>query len=449
MKLKIFNIDEFCEDVADITSYKLEENSKLSKTGLFSQQIFGPIKSYKCGCLKSYYRGPHSSEEVCRVCDVEITTSDIRSKRYAKISLPFEILNPVIYFILIKYKMSLKVAMDNILFYRIKYIMKSDGSIRKIKPEDLYTEEDEDFIVLEGLDGVLKLIDVLCERYPDSDEMKFIDENRDSITINNIPVIPPAFRNFSKNPNGTYSMDIINRYYSEILMRVGHIKNLPFKITKTQDIYKNYFKTVQQHIFNLAEHILNKLGSKKGLIRGNILGKRIDFSGRAVISPGPELNVDECKIPYLICLEIFKPQFTTYLVNRNVYNLYNQASYAIENCILTKDYKLFNLMVDFCEDKICMLNRQPSLHRMSILGFKIIPYKGNTIKIHPLVTSCYNADFDGDQMAIYIPVSIDTMFFKEIISKLGTWNNILSPANGTLNFTPNQDIVLGIYEITK
>lgn len=441
MKLSHFNIDEFTKDLPEISSPNIFESNKLTANGLFSQQIFGPLKSYKCGCTRSIYRGPHSIEEKCEVCDVEITTSEERSKRYAKISLPYTILNPLVYMLVKKAKPSCKKILNDILFYKQAYYFDEEGLIKPYDPN-----VDTDKYKLEGIDGTKKYILHLCKN-SDKAELEFIKTNEDIITCNSVVVIPPAFRSFSKNSNGSCTTDALNKHYQELLIRINNITKLSFLLKEDSDQLKSYFNTVQIHTINIYEYIIDKLSKKTGLIRGNILGKRVDFSGRAVISPDPTLNLDECKIPYLILLEMYKPKLITYLVNRKVVTRHNKASDLIDQCIVKNDQSLLPILEDFIKDKVCILNRQPTLHRLSVLAFKVLINPGNTIMIHPLVCASYNADFDGDQMAVY--VSMTDKCTDDIRSKIGIWNNLLSPTDGTLVPRPNQDIILGIYTATK
>lgn len=444
MRLSIFDIDKFSESLPEVTTNKIFEGGKISKSGLFSQQIFGPIKSYRCACPRSVYRGQHSDEKKCQVCDVDITSSEERRKRMAKIALPFEVLNPIFYYLVLNAKPSKKRTLDNILFFKIKYVLNADNTLTKLT--DIDNPDMSTLNILYGLDGAIKLIKLLAAN-SSNQEFKFINKHFDKITIKNVIVIPPDFRNFTKMSTGSHMTDTINQHYSELLMRVAHINKMIVEITPDQDIYKTYYRSIQTYVLNIYDHIFNKLSKKKGLIRSNLLGKRVDFSGRAVISPCPTLNINECRIPYLIVLEILKPQLTSYLVNKRLYKRYNQASSVIDECIRSNNPMLFETVREFCKDKICILNRQPTLHRMSILAFKLDIHLGNTIQLAPMVCPAYNADFDGDCMAIYIPVT--DISFKDTHKKLGIWNNLLSPTDATIVPRPNQDIILGIYSATK
>lgn len=441
MKLLHFDIDEFTKDLPEIADHKIHEICKLASTGLFSQQIFGPVKSYKCACTKSVYRGPHSDEQVCRVCGVEITSSEERSKRYAKITLPCPVINPLIYMLFLKAKPNVKKTLYSILYYKKAYKFDEKNELVEFDPN-----VDAPELKLEGVDGTKQFILSICAN-SDKPELNFIRENSKIITCNSVIVIPPAFRNISKTTNGSYAADLLNRYYLELLMRISRMNDMSFEIKQKSDIHLSYFKMIQINVIKMYEYVIDKLSKKSGLIRGNILGKRVDFSGRAVISPDPTLNLSECRIPYLILLEMYKPQLITYLINRKYVNRHNKASNLIDQCIISNDLQLIPLLEDFVKDKVCILNRQPTLHRLSILAFKVKINPGSTIMIHPLVCSSFNADFDGDAMAIYI--SVTERCTKDIYEKIGIWNNLLSPADGQIVPKPNQDIILGIYTATQ
>ncbi len=189
------------------------------------------------------------------------------------------------------------------------------------------------------------------------------------------------------------------------------------------------------------------MSKKTGLIRSNILGKRVDFSGRAVISPDPTLNINECRLPYWMVLEILKPQLIAHFVNRRICKRYNQAIQMIDESIQNNDSKFFHIVEEFCKDTVCVLNRQPTLHRLSVLAFKVKIHLGNTIQIHPMICNPFNADFDGDAMAVYFPVTEESK--KDVTDHIAIWNNLVSPTDIDSVPKPNQDIVLGIFTATK
>lgn len=444
MKLELINNDNLSEKLSEVSSEKEYENGKLSKKGIFSRQIFGPTRSYFCECNKGKYRGKNYEYSKCRECGVDITTEKVRRERFAKIKLPFPILNPIIYYILIYYKPGNKIVIENMLYYRRKYIM-DNSKLVPINEDDDYNEND----LYIGLGGVLKYIDYLIEN-EDNDKIEFIKENKDKIVISNVLVLPPTFRPMSKSSNGRIILDEINLIYNRL---IGSVKRSNDYVLDSEfmyissSVFESNFRNIQSLVINLYEFIINKLSKKSGLIRQNILGKRVDFSARCVIAPDPKLSLDECSIPYVVLLELIKPQFSCFLVDKRKYNHYSQALTEIDRCLLEEDYMLYDLLCEFTENKTIVLNRQPTLHRLGVLGFKIKVNKELTLKIHPMTCHGFNADFDGDAMALYLPISEEAE--NDVKDKIGIWNNLLSPTDMTSVPQPNQDIILGIYNMTK
>ena len=437
MKLKSIDISEYTKRLKEISNDKDFENGKISNSGLFSEQIFGPSKSYHCSCNKSTYRGRlyKGINGRCPKCNVEITSSQKRRSTYAKIVLPFEVLNPIVFYLLSQYKMKSKKILEDLLFFKVPYIIHEGNFV-----ESSFEEKNH----LIGLDGALKYIDFIIEN-GSGKIIDFLLENKKLISIKEVIVIPPSSRPYNKLSSGKKISDELNLKYSRILTSSKRVKESPV-LMNDDNIYRNSFKLIQSQVIDLYDFVLTKLSKKKGLIRQNILGKRVDFSGRGIISPDPDLKLDECSLPYLLILEIFKPQLICHLVNIRYCKLYHEADRFISDCIQESDYSLFDIVDNFCKDKVCVLNRQPSLHRLSILGFKIKANKGHTINIHPMVCNPFNSDFDGDGMAVYIPVTKEAK--KDIIDKVGIWRNLISPTDISIVPQPNQDIVLGIYTAT-
>ena len=224
------------------------------------------------------------------------------------------------------------------------------------------------------------------------------------------------------------------------------MKDTIIDINRDKTLFYSYFKQIQKDAIELYDHIIEKLSKKEGLIRSNILGKRIDFSGRAVIIPDPSLNIDECSLPYVMFLELFKLQISKKLIELNRFKLLNEAIDYIDDCISLNDNVLFKVCEELAKNELCILNRQPSLHRLSMVGFKIKISLDWVIKLHPLACAGFNADFDGDQMAVYIPISDETK--QEILDKVIITKNFTNPANMELSTIPSQDIVLGVYALS-
>lgn len=441
---KILNQESFCDSLEEVTSLKTMSKKKFHPNGLFSEQIFGPIKNYTCQCGKYY--GISKSGGTCDQCKVDIVNSDERRKRFAKITLPIPVVNPLFYDLLCEVGgKSLKGAIDE--------LMKNEKSL-------LYMDGDEHIVtsnlesvpekteVWERTDAIYKLVSDLAHLL--SDEIKgweIIKQNLDNLLLKHVIVLPPDLRPVSKGGAGKQLMDKINRYYVQILTKKEIMRDTILDVIKDKNLYYTYFKQIQKDVNELYFRILEKMAKKEGLIRGNILGKRIDFSGRAVITPDPTLKLDECAIPYIIILEIFKLPIAKKIIELGKFKLLNKAIDYVDKCIDFNSPSLFKVCEEIVKDEVCILNRQPTLHKLGMLGFKIRLTLDKVIKIHPLVCPPFNADFDGDQMAVYIPISEEAK--QEIQEKMLVTKNLNSPANEELTTVPSQDIILGIYFLTS
>lgn len=475
---KLLDISEFCKNLPEITSSKIiGAKGKFIEDGLFSEVIFGPIKNYTCQC--GIFHGQSKIGTVCDICKVEITNSGERRKRFAKIKLPVKVVNPIFHDLVLsaggpRNKLNDLMVNEGILY-------KKDNKYNVVLNQNDIPQDAE---VFECHEAIFELVKGLSEQNINNEKWKYINDNLDKLMINNIIVLPADLRPASKmtDSKNDYShvIDKINRRYRKLLIKNEKMANTHVDIRNfSRKIYFDYFRQIQKVINELYDFVLESLSTKDGLIRGHILGKRIDFSGRAVIVPDPTLNLDECKLPYFMFLELFKIYIAKSLIEFGHYKFLNAAIQYVNSCISSKSYNLF----DFCQvmlekdQYVCILNRQPSLHRLGMLGFKIKlenpihyikdingnlienddpkikePYKwvythSNVIKIHPLVCPCFNADFDGDQMAVYIPISKKSS--DEIVDKFLSTKNLSNPANSELTTLPSQDIVLGIYTLTS
>ena len=443
---KLLDISSFCDGLKEITSSKIIDKRKFHPTGLFSEQIFGPIKNYTCQC--GIYHGISRAGGTCKDCGVDIENSDIRRKRFAKIVLPIQIVNPIMYDLIVD------VGGNTVKTYLNK-LMKNEKSILYVNTKGEYIVDD-DIKVPEGvekwekLEAIYELISNLAESTVKEDpknKWKIVKNNLDKLFVQNILVLPPDLRPAAKGiERNNQVVDKINRYYMQLLTKKESMKDTIIDINSDKTLFYSYFKQIQKDANELYEHIIEKLSKKEGLIRGNILGKRIDFSGRAVIIPDPSLKIDECSLPYVGFLELFKLQISKKLIELSKFKLLNEAIDYIDDCITLHNFSLFNICTELAKNELCILNRQPSLHRLSMVGFKIKISKDNVIKLHPLACSGFNADFDGDQMAVYIPISTKTK--QEILDKVLITKNFTNPANMELSTTPSQDIILGIYALS-
>lgn len=444
----LLDTDSFCENLPEITSMKILNKKKFCEQGLFSEQIFGPVKNYTCQC--GIYHGIRSDGGFCKTCNIDIVNSSERRRRYAKIVLPIPVVNPIFYDLVI-----------NIGGSRIREIL-----IRLMKDETsilIWDEEEEFYKIIDVSErspniktwdrneAIHEVVYGLAKKYTKEGISKWdvILNNIDKLFINNIIVLPPDLRPASNSggKNKKDEVDKLNRFYVQILTKKEIMSSTIVDILRDKILYYNYFRQIQKDINELYVFILEKLSKKEGLIRGNILGKRIDFSGRAVIIPEPTLNLDECCLPYLMLLELFKLQISKKLVELNKFKLLNEAIDFVDEAIKFNSMVLYKICKEIIKGEVCILNRQPSLHRLGMLGFYIKITTDTVIKIHPLICPPFNADFDGDQMAVYVPIGEEAK--QEIINKILVTKNFTNPANGKLTTTPSQDIILGIYALTN
>jgi len=442
---KILNYENFCENLPEITSLKVMAKKKFHPKGLFSEQIFGPIKNYTCQC--GIYYGISKSGGKCKECGVDLINSSSRRKRFAKIILPMPVVNPIFYDLLVELGgKSVKDAVDELMRDE-KSFLYLDGDEHVIGNDT--TKLPPNTKIWEKTDAIYKMILDLATYLTGEGltEWKLILDNIESLLIYSIIVLPPELRPTSKGSEGKQLMDKINRYYVQILTKKEIMRETVLDISKDKALYYTYFRQLQKDVNELYQRILEKMAKKEGLIRGNILGKRIDFSGRAVITPDPTLNLDECVLPYIMVLEIFKLPIAKKIMQMGKFKLLNKAIDFVDRCIDLKSQVLFSVCEEIVKGEVCILNRQPSLHRLGMLAFNIKITVDNVIKIHPLVCPPFNADFDGDQMAVYLPISDEAK--KEIREKMFVTKNLSSPANESLTTTPSQDVILGIYFLTN
>jgi DNA-directed RNA polymerase subunit beta' len=444
---KILDYDSFCENLPEVSSLKIMNKKYFHPNGLFSEQIFGPVKNYTCQC--GTYWGVSKKGSTCNLCKVDIENSDVRRKRFAKIILPIEVVNPIFYDLVCDLGgKPLKSGLYD--------LMKSEKSVLVQDGEDYYVTVQPELIKSydhkwEKAEAIKKWVEVFAKNGIDDgqDEWKMVLDKIDNLMINKIIVLPPDLRPSSptKGSKNKQLMDKINRYYVQVLNKKEVMQQTTINIHHDKELYYTYFKQLQKDVNELYERILQKMAKKEGLIRGNILGKRIDFSGRAVITPDPTLKLDQCALPYFMVLEIFKLPIAKKLIEIGKFKLLNKAIDFVEKCMEIRSPVLEHVCRNVIQGEVCILNRQPSLHKLGMLGFNIKLSMGNSIKIHPLVCPPFNADFDGDQMAVYIPVSKEAK--QEVIEKIFVTNNLSSPANESLTTTPSQDVILGIYALTS
>ena len=445
----LLDITEFCKDLPEIKSKNVITRRKFHSEGILSEQIFGPVKNYTCQC--GTYYGSSSGIDKCKLCGVDVVKSIERRRRFARIHLPFKVINPIFYDLVVWLGgKELKRHIDTLL--------KSDKSALyvDIRTNAYYVSDDHsekyassNFKKYEKDEAIFRVVSQMAEDLQDAPSWKFVKDNIDKLLIQDVIVLPPDLRPTSKSTKSDQPSvtDPFNRSYVSILAKTEEMRSTLFDIHRDKRLYYFYFKLVQREIFSIYEYILSKISKKEGLIRKHILGKRIDFSGRAVITPDPLLNFDECCLPYPMVLELFKLQIAKKLIEHERFKFMNNAIEYVDQCSEMSDPSLLSLCEEIVENEACLLNRQPSLHRLSLMGFKIKVGLGNTIKIHPLSCFGFNADFDGDQMAVYLPLSKEAK--NEVHEKFLPSVNLFNATNSTLTQIPSQDIILGIYFLTN
>lgn len=447
---KLIDINELCKDLPEVYNAKPLDRKRFSPGGLFSQQIFGPIKNYTCQC--GTYYGPSKGIEKCKVCDVEIVHSKERRRRFAKIILPVPVVNPIFYDLLDNLAgNNLKTQLD-LLMYNEKsavYIDKTGEEEIVVAPDDADKYKSPRYKKFEKTEGIYELVKHISYNFKDIPNWRYVYNNLDKLILREILVLPPDLRPVLKMSlkENKIETDTINSFYGHILTKKVSMRETLLEIFTNKKLYYEYLVPVQKDVIYIYDHIIKKLSKKEGLIRGNILGKRSDFSGRAVIVPDPTLVLDECCLPYFAVLELFKIQIAKRLVELEKFKFINNAIDHIDRCIEVRDTSLIKVCEEIVKGEVCLLNRQPSLHRLGLLGFKIKVTLGDVIRIHPLVCAGYNADFDGDQMAIYLPITKETK--DEVREKFLSTKNLFSPTDAALSTIPSQDIVIGIYILTN
>jgi DNA-directed RNA polymerase beta' subunit len=316
----------------------------------------------------------------------------------------------------------------------------------KESDEDVEIQAPDGCELFEGIEGIHKIVTNESEKHREKDKnWQIVHDNMHKFYMSNVLVPPPEFRPVSKTKDAQMR-DEMNAYFVTILNFSILMKDDHLETQNLRGIGEVSLRNLQKHIFGLYDYIFQKLSKKKGLIRGAILGKRVDFSGRAVITPDPSLTIDQCSIPYKLALELYKLEIANNLLEKRKFKRYDSAISHIEECIKLENYDLFEIAEEVCNGQYVVLNRQPTLHRMGILAFKCHVNKDYVVKIHPMVCEPYNADFDGDQMAVYRSLYPETE--QECEEKLSVKANLVCPTTGGMMLAANQDIVLGLHLLT-
>lgn len=458
--------------------------------GLFCEQIFGPTKSYECYCGK--YRKMKYKGVKCERCGVEVTSSRVRRERMGHI----ELATPVTHVWYTKTYLPLllglrKSDVERIIYY-ISYIVIDPGKTPLKEMQILDEEEYQSYKGLYGEDGfeantgaraILKILqNMKIEKLRDELRESLLQERTKGkrlklikrlelvenfirsgnkpewIILRIVPVIPPDFRPMVQLESGIFANSDLNDLYRRIINRNNRLKYL-LEIGAPQIIIRNEKKMLQQSVEALFENeklpqpILGGGGrplkslseivrGKQGRFRQNLLGKRVDYSGRAVIVPGPNLKIYQCGLPEKMALELFRPFVLGEIMREDKAETIKRANDLIEKA----DPFVWEILERVVKDHPVLLNRAPTLHRLGIQAFQPVLIEGNAIQLHPLVCGAFNADFDGDQMAIHIPLSYEAQL--EARTLLLSTNNLLSPSDGNPVFAPSRDIAVGCYYLT-
>ncbi|RMD93505.1 MAG: DNA-directed RNA polymerase subunit beta', partial [Calditrichaeota bacterium] len=474
---------------------------KPEKDGLFCEKIFGPVRDWECHCGK--YKRIRYKGIVCDRCGVEVTTKSVRRERMGHISLAVPVVH--IWFwksIPSKIGYILGISpkdLERIIYYESYVVIRPGRSGLKraeLISEDEYfrilteyppeeaQEEEEKFDAKIGGEAILELlrgtdIEALSKelRYAVNNETSFQRKNEalkrlkvveafkksgnkpEWMVMSVIPVIPPELRPLVPLEGGRFATSDLNDLYRRVIIRNNRLKKL-MEIKAPEVILRNEKRMLQEAVDALFDNgrksaavrgdgnrplksLSDMLRGKQGRFRQNLLGKRIDYSGRSVIVVGPELKLHECGLPKDMALELFKP----FVIRKLVSNGYVKTVKSAKKLVDKRSHEVWDLLEEIIDDHPVLLNRAPTLHRLGIQAFQPVLIEGKAIQIHPLVCAAFNADFDGDQMAVHVPLS----YYAQIESRILmlSSHNILSPANGRPLAIPSQDIVLGLYYLTK
>ena len=469
---------------------------KPERDGLFCAKIFGPVTDWECLCGK-YKRMKHRGV-ICDKCGVEVTLSRVRRERLGHI----ELASPCSHVWFFKGLPSrigqlLDITLrdlERVLYFEAFVVVQADEE-SGLAEGDVLTDDkkrhlDQDkekagtFIAMMGAAGIkelLKKIDLdpmaddlrkkmktessVQKKLKFARRLKVVESFRKSgnkpewMILNVIPVIPPELRPLVPLDGGRFATSDLNDLYRRVINRNNRLKKL-MGLSAPDVIVRNEKRMLQEAVDALFDNgrrgnvlrgannrplksLSDTLKGKQGRFRQNLLGKRVDYSGRSVIVVGPELKLHQCGLPKQMALELFKPFIYQRLEQRGHCTTIKQAKELVEQ----QDPVVWDILEEVIKDHPVLLNRAPTLHRLGIQAFEPVLVEGKAIKIHPLVCTAFNADFDGDQMAVHIPLSPEAQVEAEVL--MLSSNNILSPANGAPITTPTQDMVLGIYYLTK
>ncbi|MBS3799463.1 MAG: DNA-directed RNA polymerase subunit beta', partial [Thioalkalivibrio sp.] len=466
---------------------------KPERDGLFCAKIFGPVKDYECLCGK-YKRLKHRGV-VCEKCGVEVTQTKVRRERMGHIDLA----SPVAH---IWYLKSLPSRIGLLLDMTLKDIEKvlyfesfivTDPGFTTLEKRQLLTDEEyleameehgDDFTALMGAEAVLSLLkemDLQSEAAKLRQDLletgsetkikrlgkrlKLVESFLDSgnkpewMILKVMPVLPPDLRPLVPLDGGRFATSDLNDLYRRVINRNNRLRRL-LELNAPDIIVRNEKRMLQESVDALLDNgrrgraitgtnkrplksLADMIKGKQGRFRQNLLGKRVDYSGRSVIVVGPTLRLHQCGLPKRMALELFKPFIFGKLQRRGLATTIKAAKKAVEK----EGPEVWDILEEVIREHPVMLNRAPTLHRLGIQAFEPVLIEGKAIQLHPLVCAAFNADFDGDQMAVHVPLSLEAQL--EARTLMLSSNNVLSPANGDPIIVPSQDIVLGLYYLSR
>jgi len=464
---------------------------KPERDGLFCAKIFGPIKDYECLCGK-YKRLKHRGV-ICEKCGVEVTQSKVRRERMGHI----ELASPVAHIWFLKSlpsRMGIVLDMalrdiERVLYFEAYVVV--DPGLTPLKAGQVLTEEEyvakrteygDEFVAQMGAEGIRALlqnmdldleIEKLRADMTGSDtkvkknikRLKVLQAFKDSgakpewMVMTVLPVLPPDLRPLVPLDGGRFATSDLNDLYRRVINRNNRLKRL-LELSAPEIIVRNEKRMLQEAVDSLLDNgrrgkamvgqnkrplksLADMIKGKSGRFRQNLLGKRVDYSGRSVITVGPTLKLHQCGLPKLMALELFKPFIFHKLEAMGVATTIKAAKKEVE----AQTPIVWDILEEVIREHPVLLNRAPTLHRLGIQAFEPVLIEGKAIQLHPLVCAAFNADFDGDQMAVHVPLSLEAQV--EARALMLASNNILFPANGEPSIVPSQDMVLGLYYATR
>ena len=466
---------------------------KPERDGLFCARIFGPIKDYECLCGK--YKRMKYKGVICEKCGVEVTLSRVRRERMGHISLAA----PVAHIWFLKslpsrigllLDMTLK-DLERILYFESYIVI--DAGLTALKDRQLLSEDDylraqdeygqDNFTAMIGAEAIREILkgmdlpkiaaqlkveiaEATTELKPKklAKRLKIIEAFIQSgnkpewMILTEVPVIPPDLRPLVPLDGGRFATSDLNDLYRRVINRNNRLKRL-IELRAPDIIIRNEKRMLQEAVDALFDNgrrgrvitgankrplksLADMLKGKQGRFRQNLLGKRVDYSGRSVIVVGPELKLHQCGLPKKMALELFKPFIYSKLDAKGFSATVKQAKKLVEK----EKPEVWDILDEVIREHPVLLNRAPTLHRLGIQAFEPVLIEGKAIQLHPLVCAAFNADFDGDQMAVHVPLSLEAQLEARVL--MMSTNNILHPANGQPIIVPSQDIVLGLYYLT-